>query len=236
MNAVDAEGRIREVAHDPEFPVFTAWDLGRTDDTAIWWYQNIGKEIRVLDYFAESGGSIEDFDEEKGGWVPGSITREILKRSHYRYGRHWLPHDARARTLAAEGKSIVEKLSKYLGHGALAIVPNISVEDGIQAARSVLPRCYFDENCNAGPASGVEALRQYQREYDEDKKAFRKIPLHNWASHPADAFRMLAVAERREVIPVPVFKPAPVFPDPTVLTLDELWARKDEREALEVRL
>lgn len=224
MSRVDAEQRIRSVPYDPDFPVNTAWDLGYTDDASIWWYQNVANEVRVLDHFSESGGTIEDFSGDR--FQPGSLIKEILKRP-YRYGRHWFPHDAKAKTLASDGKSVIEKVAKYLGIESLGIVPNLSVQDGIQAVRSVLPRCYFDQKCNADSQSGVEALRQYQREYDEDKKSFRKVPLHSWASHPADAFRMMAVAERRVVASSPV-----VFDSGKTMneiTLDELWEIHEER-------
>ena len=236
MASVDAQHRIRRVDFDPAFPVSTAWDIGHTDDTSIWWYQNIGNEIHVLDHFAVSGGTIEEFLD--GVFHPGAITREVLIRARergYRYERHHLPHDARAKTLASDGKSVVEKLAKYLGQSTLAIVPMLSVQDGIQAVRSVLPRCYFDRKCDKNSTDGIEALRQYQREYDEDKKSFRTTPRHDWTSHPSDAFRMLAVAERRRVT-VAETKPAPTFMDVKAMTLDELWTRSEERMELEVRL
>ncbi len=232
MTAVDAEHRITNVPYDYEYPVHTAWDLGYTDDASIWWYQNIGNEVHVLDHYAESGGTIEDFRE--GKWEPGSLIKEIFKRP-FRYGIHHLPHDARAKTLASDGKSIVQKLGKYLGMQSLQIVPQLSVEDGIQAVRSTLPRCWFDHKCNKDSTDGVEALRQYQREYDEDKKAFRKIPRHDWTSHPADAFRMLAVAERRPDPPEPKKAP-PVFVDVHKMTLDQLWERHEEQLAQERRI
>ncbi len=235
MALVDAGGRIRSVPHDPAFPVNTAWDLGRLDDTAIWWYQNIGNEIHVLDYFAESGGSIEEFSEDD--FRPGSITQEVIRRARergYQYERHWLPHDAKAKTLQANGKSIIEQLANYLGIKTLSIVPNLSREDGIQAARSVLGRCYFDNKCNADSTGGIECLRQYQRAYDEDKKAFSKEHLHNWASHGADAFRMLAVAERKVI--AAAIKPKPVIQNFDTLTLDQLWEWADERAALDRKI
>jgi len=239
MMRVDAEGRIGNVPHDPEFPVFTAWDIGREDQTAIWWYQNVANQIRVLDHFSVSGGLIEDYID--GDFQPGSITEEILSRQKergYRYERHWLPHDARAKTLGSDGKSIVEKLSRYLGQSTLAIVPNLSITDGIQAVRTVLPRCWFDHKCNKDSTDGVEALRQYQREYDEDKKAFKTTPKHDWASDSADSFRYLAVAERRRI--AANVKPARPFIEEFqnihTTTLDELWARKEQSESVRHRI
>jgi hypothetical protein len=104
----------------------------------------------------------------------------------------------------------------------LRIVPDLSVQDGIQAVRRMLPRCWFDaDRCR----EGVEALRQYEREYDEDKKAFRASPKHNWCSHPADAFRMLAIAWSHE--PADVKKPAVktlIVGPQNEVSLNDMWA------------
>lgn len=202
-------GRITAVACDPDLPVHTAWDLGYRDDTAIWFYQVLRDEIHVIDYYAVSGATVSD------------IAETILDKP-YRYGRHQLPHDARAKTLASGGKSIIEQLAAHLGLGSLAIVPDLSVQDGIQAVRTMLPRVWFDaENCR----DGIEALRQYQREYDEDKKAFRQSPRHDWCSHPADAFRMLAVAWRQEPARErPVAERPLIVGEQNTATLNDMWA------------
>lgn len=209
---IDQEGRICRVPHDPMFPVFTAWDLGRTDDTSIWWFQIIAGEIRIIDFHTSSGkkpsfyagqicGHEVDLDlvgdDIKVGM--GEAIDGFEHRLAYRYERHYLPHDARAKTLAAAGKSIVQQLGAALGVGKMAIVPDIGVLDGIQAARMLFPRVYFDAD---KAIEGVEALRSYQREWDEDNKIFRQKPLHNWSSNPADAFRMMAVAYQEDVKPI----------------------------------
>jgi len=209
MRKVSEDGRITKVENQIEVKTHTAWDLGHTDDTAIWWYQVIRGEIHIVDYFALSGGTIEEFVSK-------------IKEKPYNYGKHYLPHDARARTLASGGKSVIEQMAVGLGINNLAIVPSLSVQEGIQAVRTALPRCWFDaEKC----ADGIEALRQYQREYDEDKKAFRQTPKHDWTSHPADAMRMLAISWREE----PKDKP----PDPSKVlivgpenevTMNDMWA------------
>jgi hypothetical protein len=177
-----AEPRINErVVFTEGYPVHTAWDLGYRDDTAIWWYQVVGGEVRVIDFFAVSGADIR-------------AIAEVVVNKGYTYGKHHLPHDARAKSLQT-GRSIVEQLADHLGINHLSVVPNIGLQDGIQAIRQMLPRTWFNSvKCG----DGIEALRQYQREYDEDKKAFRASPRHDWTSHPADAFRMLAVAWRAE--------------------------------------
>ena len=209
MRKVTEDGRITKVENQIEVKTHTAWDLGHTDDTAIWWYQVIAGEIHIVDYFALSGGTIEEFVAK-------------IKEKPYNYGKHYLPHDAKARTLASGGKSVIEQMAVGLGINNLAIVPSLTVQDGIQAVRMALPRCWFDaEKC----ADGIEALRQYQREYDEDKKAFRQTPKHDWTSHPADAMRMLAISWREE----PKDKP----PDPSKVlivgpenevTMNDMWA------------
>jgi len=214
MRGVTDQGRITEVPYDPSVPVFTAWDLGYRDDTAIWWYQLIGNEVHVLDYYGVSGADIPEL-------------MGIVQDKPYKYGRHWLPHDARAKTLASGGKSVVEQMAYYLGADTLAVVPDLSIQDGIQAVRRMLPRVWFDTKCT----EGVEALRQYQRNYDEDKKAFRRTPRHDWTSHPADAFRMMAVSEHKESEKVKLVR-GKTLQD---ITLDELWeytedqAKKQER-------
>ena len=208
FNATE-EGRITHVDYDPAVPVYTAWDLGYRDDTAIWWYQVVRREIHVIDYYAISGANIAQL-------------ADVVKSKPYKYGKHYLPHDARAKTLAAQGKSVIEQLGEHLGMNNLAIVPDLSVQDGIQAVRQMLPDTWFDmTRCE----EGIEALRQYQREYDEDKKAFRQTPRHDWASHPADAFRMLAIAWRIEpTVKAPDPEKALIVGPQNEVTLNDMWA------------
>jgi hypothetical protein len=182
MRLLTDAGRIDKVECDTLFPVHTAWDLGFNDATAIWWYQVVHGEIRVLDYHEAHGQPIIYYANQ-------------IKERPYEYGTHWLPHDARAKTLASGGKSIIEQLFDKLPKESFKIVPNLSLQDGIQASRMALARTWFDAmKCS----EGIECLRQYQREYDEDKKVFRDKPRHDWTSHGADAFRMLSVAWRDE--------------------------------------
>lgn len=233
LSEVRKSGRITRVPHDAGFPVFTAWDLGRTDDTAIWFYQNIGNELRILDCHSESGGEIEIFHE--GEMIPGSITKQVIRRHMergYRYATHWLPHDAKAKTLGSDGKSIIEKLARHLGMNTLAVVPNLSIEDGIQAVRGILGRTWFDEEkCE----EGINALLHYKRKFDNKSEVYAIKPLHDWSSHISDAFRMLAVAERR-IIPATPPEPrhqvekraiAQMLKDESQRTLDDLWAIAD---------
>lgn len=192
MRKAEEEKRILRLPHEPASETFTAWDLGIGDSTAIWFAQSVGREIRVIDYYEASGVGIDHYVR-------------VLKDKPYTYGIHFLPHDADASELGT-GKSIRETLAS-LGVRHTEIVPKLPVDDGINAVRLLLPRCWFDaEKCR----DGIEALRQYRKEYDEKLKTFKLRPLHDWASHGADAFRYLAVSvDRMSAIPKkPEIRPA----------------------------
>jgi hypothetical protein len=209
MRMAADRGRITKVEYDPIFPVHTAWDLGYSDDTAIWWFQVVHGELRILEYHSSNGQQV-------------SYYTGIIQSKPYQYGTHWLPHDARAKTLASGGKSIIEQISNKIPLESLKIVPNLSLQDGIQASRLALMRSWFDaEKCE----DGIECLRQYQREYDEDKKMFRDRPRHDWTSHGADAFRMLAIAWSEEHKEVPRDKPIlGLNIGENKATLDDMWS------------
>jgi hypothetical protein len=208
LREAEEQGRITNIAVDPVVPVHTAWDLGYRDDTAIWWYQVVRGEIHVIDFYSVSGANIEEL-------------AQVITDRGYRYGKHYLPHDAKAKTLASGGKSIIEQLAQHLGLGTLSIVPDLSVQDGIQAVRKMIPTTWFDNKCY----EGIEALKQYQREYDEDKKAFRQTPRHDWTSHPADAFRMMAIAWKQEPVVRAPDREKPLMVGPTnTVTLNDMWS------------
>jgi len=175
LRAVDKEERIGRVPYDATRPVHTFWDLGWADNTSIWFAQAIGFEYRLIDF-------------EDGSQKPLAHYLKRLQDRPYIYGTDYLPHDARARQLGT-GRSI-EELMRAAGR-KVQIVPMLSVADGINAARSIFPQCWFDrEKC----ADGLQALRRYR--YGEIEKLGTKTrePLHDDSSHPADAFRMLGVA------------------------------------------
>lgn len=234
MMRVAEQGRIRLVPFQPQLPVYTAWDIGRTDDTSIWWYQMVRGEVHVIDFYTSAGEDPESISkvviEREAKVEAGGM---IVRGKRYHYGLHYLPHDARAKTFASGGKSAIEQLGVHLGLDKLRIVPSLSVQDGIQAVRKLLPRCHFDEeNCaTGGRSSGLAALRQYQREYDDERKVFRATPLHNWASNPADAFRMLAIAAGNEPQPVKRADPGrPLLVGPgNQSTLNDMWAASRPR-------
>ena len=176
----EQEKRIANIPWEPKVPVHTAWDLGMRDATVIWFCQQVGHEVRLIDYYEASGVSLDHY-------------AKLLREKPYTYGEHILPHDAEVKELGT-GTSRVETL---LGLGirtrVLASGGPGAAADGINAARLLLPRCWFDK---AKCERGLEALRQYRQEYDDKLRAFRGRPLHDWTSHAADAFRYLAVGLR----------------------------------------
>jgi phage terminase large subunit len=175
--AAQESNRLTRVAYDPAIPVHTAWDLGVGDATSIWFTQKSGSEIRLIDYYEKSGEGIQHY-------------AKVLKERPYVYGRHIAPHDIEVRDFSAGGKSRRE-VAQTLGI-TFQIAPKLDLEDGINAARLIWPRCYFDAQACA---RGLECLQNYRREYAEKLGQFKPQPVHDWASHGADAFRYLAVAE-----------------------------------------
>lgn len=177
LSEAQTEDRIGKVPYDPRLPVHTAWDLGVGDSTAIWFYQVLGQEIRIIDFHEDSGEGLPYY-------------AKILDQKDYKYGEHWAPHDIQVRELGS-GKSRIET-AKMLGI-QFRIVPNLSIDDGINAVRNTIPRCWFDaKKCELG----LQALRNYRKEYDDRRQEYKPRPLHDWSSHAADAFRYLAVSLR----------------------------------------
>lgn len=169
------EGRITRVPYEPAKQVETWWDLGVGDSTAVWFVQRVNSEIRVIDFLEASGEGLPFYAKK-------------LQEKPYIYSRHVAPHDIAVRELGS-GRARIDTAAD-LGL-KFEIAPNLSIDDGIHAVRMMLPRCWFDaEKCR----TGLDALRQYRKDWDERLKVFRSKPLHNWASHPSDAFRMGAVA------------------------------------------
>jgi phage terminase large subunit len=174
MQRAEEEKRILRVMWEPSLPVHTAWDIGFRDSTTIWFCQVVRDEVRLLDYIENSGVAVPWYVNE-------------LRSRPYAYGTHLLPHDAAVGQITS-GTSVKETLAGLGVHAT--IVPQAAIYDGINAARQLLPRCFFDETkCQRG----IEVLRNYRREWDEKRKVFHDKPLHDWASHGADAFRYLAM-------------------------------------------
>ena len=182
MAAADADSRITGVPYEPTAQVYTAWDLGIRDSTAIWFAQVVGREIHLIDYYEASGVDL------------GHYVREITNKP-YLYAGHIVPHDAQAKELGT-GKSRLEVLES-LGLKNLSIAPMHRVEDGINAVRTIVPRCWFDaRKCSRG----IDALKLYRSEYDEKLQTLKPRPVHDWTSHAADAFRYLAMTLDSKIV------------------------------------
>ena len=174
LEEAEKESRIGKVQHDTGALVETWWDLGIGDSTAIWFVQRIGAELRVIDYYENNGESLGHY---------ANVLQDKAKENEWNYGDHVFPHDVRQRSLDT-GRTRVETLQN-LGVEP-TIIPQMKVEDGIEAVRRKLKNCWFDEmKCRRG----IDALRQYRAQYDEKNQVFKLRPVHDWASHAADAFR-----------------------------------------------
>ena len=171
---LDSKNHIREIPTESATQKICAWDLGMSDSTSIWVAETIGGEVRLMDYYEDSGKSLDDYI----AW---------LNEKGYRDYRQILPHDVMVRELQT-GKSRYEFLSDAGLN--IDIAPKQSVEDGIQAVRRILPNCWFNK---ASTRAGVECLRNYRRVFNEKLNVFQEKPLHDWSSHGSDAFRYLAL-------------------------------------------
>ena len=175
------ENQIMDFAVEPNIPVDTYWDLGIADSTAIWLVQQVGMEIRVVDCYENQGEGLQFYVNYLHDW----------RTKHQAvFGQHYAPHDIQVRELGS-GKSRLETARKLGIH--FRVVPKLSIEDGIHAARAMLPKCYFNKKeCK----TGLQALRRYRKEFDERKGVYKPHPLHDWSSHYADAFRYFSIAFR----------------------------------------
>ena len=179
MDEAVKENRITSVPFDPSQPVSTYWDLGVSDSTTIWFVQELGKEIHVIDYLEGHGMGLEYYVKK-------------LNEKPYNYNFHVFPHDVKQRELTS-AKPRLEYLIN-LGVRNIEVLPKSnSIADDINAVRLVLPKCWFDrEKCKLG----IQHLRDYQRKWDAKNHVYSDSPLHNQASHGADGFRVFALHYR----------------------------------------
>jgi hypothetical protein len=193
IDQAEVDGRICDVPVDPALEVHTAWDLGISDSTSIVFWQALrGGSLRVIDYAESAGYGLDHY-------------AKLLDKRGYKYGKHWAPHDIAVRELGT-GKSRLETAASLGIY--FSTVPKMSLEDGINAVRMMLPKVWFDRKRTDGL---VECLRLYRQKWDE-KRGISLGPLHNFTSHAADAFRYLALAAKE-----PLDEPEEqrvLYPDP----------------------
>jgi len=174
LNELEDKKHMQEIPWEELSRTFTAWDLGMGDSTSIWVAQLVGTEIRLIDYYENHGVGLDHYVK----WI---------KDNDYTKADHILPHDVRVRELGT-GKSRLEMLEE--AGLQVKIAPRMSLDDGIQAVRRILPRCWFNV---PKVQTGLNCLRNYRRDYDEKRKIFYERPLHDWSSHGSDSFRYLAL-------------------------------------------
>lgn len=174
LNETDEQSRVTTIPRDTLARLVCSWDLGVSDSTCIWVAQIVGKEIQLIDAHENHGVGLDYYVS----W---------LRDKGYDKAQHILPHDVRVREMST-GKSRQEVLME--AGLEVTIAPSLSVADGIQAVRRLLPRCWFDKE---NTKQGLSALRNYRRVFDEKRNVFFDTPLHDWASHYADSFRYLAI-------------------------------------------
>ena len=165
------EKRMVSNLFDEDIDVETWWDLGMNDQTAIWFVQRYKKEIRLIDYYENTGHGLDHY-------------ADVLKKKGFEYSTHIFPHDVKVRELGNYAKTRLEALLDLGIVGEVA--PKLSIEDGIEAVRKNLVNCWFDKDkCG----TGIEYLKAYQKKWDDKAQVFKSKPQHSYASHCADAFR-----------------------------------------------
>lgn len=180
LEEIQARGRIAPNLHDPALPVHTAWDLGYSDKTAIWFWQRAGMEVRLIDFYQ---ASFEDAPHYIG----------IIRDRGYKYGAHYVPHDAANKLLAAGGKSIIDQL--HAGGIKTRLVPATSQANQIEALRWVMRNMWIDTKCDIG----TQHLREYRYKWIEDRQCYSDEPRHDVNSHAADACEIIGQVLRKEV-------------------------------------
>ena len=176
MDAMRLDGRIGRVAYEPMHPVYTFWDLGVSDPTCIIFAQLIGNTVRIVDYEEHTDRGLDFY-------------AKLLDGKDYKYAGHFAPHDIKVRELGTGAQSRLD-IARNLGIN-FQVVPNLHLDDGIEATRMILPRVWIDET-KAGRLA--LALENYRRDFNEETKAYRERPRHDEYSHPADAARMMALS------------------------------------------
>lgn len=191
------EDRITTVHHDKAAEVHTWWDLGHSDATAIWFVQYVGNEVHLIDYYQANGEDLSHYAD---------VIKGKEAENRWSYGEHIWPHDGGAKTLASGGRPLNAMMAD-LGV-KVKVQKRSEIWPGINKVRSTLGRCWFDEDkCRLG----IEALKSYRKEEDESKSSmgiryFKEKPLHDWASHAADAFRigcMKGAARKQKALEYP---------------------------------
>jgi phage terminase large subunit len=215
MSRAEREGRICDVPVDPKRPVHTAWDLGAARNNPIWCFQTMGESLRIVDFYVPESDDIEEWC----AWLNG--------RGYH--GRDYVPHDILATDWGSK-RTRVETLRQLGRHPHR--IPKVAIADGLQAGRAAINAAQFDATrC----AHGIDGLKAYRREWDDERKTFRENALKDWAEHIGSAWRYLGLAWRGEAPP----KPANKKPTELVFTArpdGRVEANMDVRAMIEAKI
>jgi hypothetical protein len=175
LNRMELNDQIGMVDWEPNYPVCTAWDIGMSDQNCILFFQQIGRQINIIDMYINSDVGMEHYIN-------------VIQGKEYTYSKHIGPHDLEVRDWTAGGMTRLEKAAQLGLH--FSVAPKLSLIDGIESVRTTLPRIYVDEKrCK----QLISALRNYRKEYNQETKMYNNKPLHDFNSHIADALRYLCV-------------------------------------------
>lgn len=179
LSNAEMENRVCVVPYDPDLPVHVSFDIGKRDDTALWFFQQFRSETRVIDFYSANGFGPEHY-------------AQIMQERKYVYGQLIMPHDAENKVWVTD-QTPAQSMRRY-GYKVI-VLPQSNILHGINAGRKLIKMALFDKvKCR----KGIEALRNYKREWDEKHKVFRDNPLHDWSSHAADSWRYAALGLPRQ--------------------------------------
>lgn len=229
ISQMQASGQIysASAAWNPDLPVGIFTDIGRTDSTALWFYQRRPGGYALIDYEESHSKGVEHY-------------ADLVASKDYKYENWYVPHDAKAKTFASE-RSTIEQLLEFDEQGKfqrwdpsvpiMRLSPRLAVQHGIDAVRKILPKCWFDPKTEAG----VEALRAYRRRWDDITKSYANDPAHDWSSHGSDAFRYFALSVEEVKEEKPLIQVVQSLKAPEI-TLDMLWADHSRNERQRSRI
>jgi phage terminase large subunit len=211
INEIEQSGQLASVPHQ-DMPVQVAFDIGRGDNTVAWFWQEHAHGINIIDYYTNNGEQAQHYIE-------------MVKSKPYNISRIHLPHDAKAMTFATHKSALEQFVDAFPSDTNIVIVPKLSIEDGIEAARQILKYCNFDyDKCYYG----VECLRVYRKQWDEAKQCFSKSPLHDYSSDSADAFRYMAIQANKKYLPAPTMHES--LASNSEYCLDQLFQERESRK------
>jgi len=217
MEAAETQGRIGTFKAEPRVPVHTAWDIGRKAYTSIWFWQQIGSRVRLVGFYQNCDNGLPHYVEmvrkmyAEHGWTRAERSTDFV------------PHDIRVREWGSD-KSRIEQMFAHKMNPQIAT--ELSIEDGIEAVRKVLPLCEFDEE---GCAEGIKVLKNYRHEWDDIKGVWKNTPFQDDNAHGADAFRYLAAAHRDMKAPKPEQPKPAAVPVPQTTARDLLRTHSPRR-------